>query len=79
MLISRNNHKAAVHAHLHFIIWAATDKVQEQYSGVTYVDVMAPDIKSALARAKSICPGRAHYWVNNIVEHHDHEHEHVSG
>ena len=58
--------------HLHFIVWAATDKVGEQYAGVTYLDLVANNMKSALERAKQICPGRQHYWVNNIIEHHDH-------
>ena len=58
--------------HLHFIVWAATDKVGEQYAGVTYLDLVANDMRSALDRAKKVCPGRQHYWVNNIIEHHDH-------
>ena len=58
--------------HFHFIVWAATDKVGEQYAGVTYLDLVANNMKSALERAKQICPGRQHYWVNNIIEHHDH-------
>ena len=58
--------------HLHFIVWAATDKVGENYAGVTYLDLVAKDMQSALARAKAVCSGRQHYWVNNIIEHHDH-------
>ena len=59
-------------SHLHFIVWAATDKVGENYSGVTYLDLVANDMKEALQRAKKVCPGRQHYWVNNVIEHHDH-------
>ena len=58
--------------HLHFIVWAATDKIGENYAGVTYIDLVANDMKSALQRAKKLCPERQHYWVNNIIEHHDH-------
>lgn len=58
--------------HLHFIVWAATDRVGENYSGITYLDLVASDMKSALQRAKKVCPDRQHYWVNNIIEHHDH-------
>jgi predicted alpha/beta hydrolase len=61
--------------HLHFIIWAATDKIGENYAGVTYLDLMANDMASALQRAKKLCPGRQHYWVNNIIEHHAHSTE----
>ena len=58
--------------HLHFIVWAATDRIGENYSGITYLDLVASDMGSALQRAKKVCPGRQHYWVNNIIEHHDH-------
>lgn len=59
-------------SHLHVIVWAATDKVGESYSGVTYLDMVATSMKEALDKAKKLCPGRRHYWVNNIIEHHDH-------
>lgn len=58
--------------HLHFIVWAATDRIGENYSGITYLDLVASDMKSVLQRAKQLCPGRQHYWINNIIEHHDH-------
>lgn len=61
--------------HFHFIIWAAKDKDKENYSGVTYIDIIENDMDAAIAKAKNICPGRKHYWVNNIVEHH---HDHSS-
>lgn len=56
--------------HFHFIIWAAIDKVDDNYKGVTYVDVIAKDSKEAVKRAGDLCPGRKYYWINNIVEHH---------
>jgi len=59
--------------HFHFTIWAADDRVGDNYQGITYVDVIAKDIDEALGRAKKICPKKRHYWVNNIIEHH-HDH-----
>lgn len=55
--------------HLHFVIWCATDKVGDSYSGVTYVDIIAESMTEATARAMHLCPNRKYYWVNNIVEH----------
>jgi hypothetical protein len=56
--------------HFHFIIWAASDKVGDNFQGITYVDVIAADVKEAKSKAEKVCPGKRHYWVNNIVEHH---------
>ena len=60
--------------HYHFIVWAAEGRTNEGYSGVTYIDLTAetPDLETIIARARAICPGRQFYWVNNVVEHHDH-------
>ena len=58
--------------HIHFIVWAAQGRVEHNYSDVTYVDVIADDITEAVAKATKLCPGRSYYWVNNIVEHHEH-------
>jgi len=62
-------------SHFHFIVWAALEKSENNYSGVTYLDVIAENIDDALARAKRLCPKRRHYWVNNIIEHHPHTRE----
>ena len=72
--------------HLHFIVWAAENQTPNGYSGVTYVDVIETDAKAAVARARELIPNRAFYWINSIVEHHDHsdlvlarEHAHANG
>ncbi len=58
--------------HYHFIVWAAEGKTEQGYSGVTYVDVICETVNEAIVRAKQLCPDKAHYWVNSIVEHHPH-------
>lgn len=57
--------------HLHFIVWAAMQRSPDGgYVDVVYVDVMAESEQAALVRAEVLCPGRAFYRVNNIIEHH---------
>jgi len=59
--------------HYHVIVWAAMDRVEGQFSQVTYVDVIAESVDEAVEKAKRLCPDRRHFWVNNIIEHHDHD------
>lgn len=60
--------------HLHIIVLAATDKVGEQFSGVTSLDLIGTSAKEAVERAKKLCgPEKRHFHVQQIIEHHDHK------
>lgn len=59
--------------HMHVIVWAATDRVEGNYQGVTYVDVIVQSVPEALERVKAMFPDRKHFWVNNVIEHHAHD------
>ena len=58
--------------HFHFIIWCAHSKTESGYQEVTDADVIAATESEALARAQALCPGRKHYFIRQVVEHHDH-------
>ena len=48
-------------------------QVGTSYTEVTHLDLIANDIDQAVSRAMEICPNRRYYWVNDIIEHHDHK------
>ena len=59
--------------HLHYIVLAATDRVKDQFSDVTNVDVIAESAREALKKAKSLCEeGKRHFHISQILEHHEH-------
>ena len=57
--------------HLHWVIWAYEQQMKGQFIGMTTLDVIAPDVNAAIVLARQRVPGKAGYWVNNCVEHHD--------
>jgi len=58
--------------HFHIVVWAAESKIDaNNYTGVTFVDVIASSMDDAVKKARKLCPGRQFYWVNNIIEHHN--------
>ena len=59
--------------HFHFILWAAMGKNDNGFTESTEVDVIAPDEKTAIQKAKKIAPGRKWYFVRSIVEHEEHK------
>jgi hypothetical protein len=64
--------KAEKQTHLHWIVWACEARTDQGFSGVTKIDVVAGSMGEAIERAKMLVPGRPHYWLNDVVEHHDH-------
>jgi hypothetical protein len=64
-------------SHMHFMVWAATDKVDNNYNNITYLDIIADNPLAALNRAKALTkgltPGKRYFHLQNVTEHHDHE------
>ena len=58
--------------HFHVIVWAAEGRDGGNFTGVTYLDVIVKKVTEAVPRAKELFPKRKHYWVNNVIEHHEH-------
>jgi hypothetical protein len=58
--------------HHHFVIFAAMGKSPIGFTDSTTVDVVASSESEALGKAKKLAPGRAHYFVSSIIEHHGH-------
>lgn len=56
--------------HLHFIVWAYTKKVGDNYIDNTVIDVICSSSSEALERAQNLLSGKQ-YRMHMIVEHID--------